>query len=180
MAVIIPVLGLVLAAGGAVASYTQAQSAAKEAQKAQDEYNERVKVETEEKLKDINHAKSNELENASKDKLQNDIDFLDARSSSRNIGGAVGARGQSFDLIMQGLDQQHEQSGIDITLGSRENMKSLDRASESALRGGENAKDYRTISRPSIATGTADTLIAGYKGYQAGNALRTSYNEWRS
>lgn len=179
MATIIPILGLVLAAGSAVSGYMQAQDAADAAQKAQDEYNTRMKEETMAKMKDVNAAKANELENVSKDKLQSDLDFLEAKSSSRNVGGALGARGQSFDLLMQGIDQQHEQQGIDITMGSRENMKSLDRQSENVLRGGANALDNRTIRRPSIATGTASALQAGFQGYQAGQAVRTSFNEFR-
>jgi hypothetical protein len=179
MAVAIPILGLVLAAGSAVMSYTQAQDAADAQEAAQDEYNTRMREETLQKTKDINAAKANELENVSKDKLQSDLDFLEAKSSSRNVGGAIGARGQSFDLLMQGLDQTKEQQNIDITMGSRENIKQLDRQSENVLRGGVNALDNRAISRPSIATGAASAAIAGYKGFSAGQAARKSFNEWR-
>ena len=179
MAVAIPWVMLAISAYSAVSQHQEADERAENEQKAQDEYNERMKEETLAKLKDVNAAKSNELENVSKDKLQNDLDFLEARSTSRNLGGALGAKGQSFDLLMQGLEQEHQQSASDITQGHRENLKQLDRQSDNVLRGGENSIDNRVISRPSAFSGAANVIGSGYQGYQAGQAVRTSYEEWR-
>ncbi len=180
MAMAIPIAMLVIAAGSAAMAYKEKKDIKAENQRAQDEYNARMKEQTLEQMKEVNVAKGNALENESKDKLQNDLDYLKARSTSRNFGGALGARGQSFDLVMQSIDQQYQQSAADIQAGKRETIRDLDKQGDNILRGGENVLDNRVISKPSIMGATANAVSQGYKGYQAGQSVRESYNEWRA
>jgi hypothetical protein len=176
----VAIAGLIISGVSAAASYKQGRDAAKEARRKQNEYNQRVKETTLANLANLNKEKLQAVENVAKDKLQNNLDFLEERSRSRNVAGAIGARGQSFDNLMNDLDVTYFQREADIEESKEDLMRDFDRQSEAIKRGEEAALDTRYISKPSAFGAGANILGAAYQGYNTGKEIGSAYDEWVS
>jgi hypothetical protein len=163
--------------------YMTAQKDAKNAKEAQDKYNENVRETTRDQLKDATSAKADLLENSGKDSLQASLDFMEAKSSTEANANAVGARGGSFDMLLNDMKSESAQVKSDVNANRTQGFRQMQKQSDAIRQGGARNLDNRVIKRPSMAgaimQGASSGMQAGYQGYKIGGALKTAYSDSR-
>ena len=161
------VIAGVLALASTAQSYSEGKSQAKDAKRAQAEYNNDLREKTELDLKEQGVAKSRMLENVAKDKLQADIEFLQAQATARNTASAIGLSGGSFDDMLREMSGEHSQRMTDIDSKLEDNLYDMRRQSNALLRGVDLNLDTRKIQKPSALLYGVQAASQGYDLYNS-------------